>query len=354
MLALDQLIAPALALLIALIATPIVARLALAVGAIDRPNPRKVSRRENIPLLGGLAVAIGFFVGLALAVNLTDGQAFKGHLEAYMLGGILVLGIGLVDDRWSLRAVPKLIVHFLAAAIAISMGFQIDHLTDPISRTTIEFPPLVAWAVTALWIVGITNAMNFIDGLDGLCTGTAAIIAATLTFVSWQSGLPSSMLVGLVLCGALLGFLRYNFPPARIFLGDTGAYFIGYSLALLALEGYQRVTVLTFIVPILALAVPIIDTTLSVMRRLRRRMNPMLADRSHMHHRLLETEGSERSAVLSIWFLTACFCIIAVSFTRLEGYAAILFLGAVALLTLRLLRNLGFFDTGESAQGGAG
>jgi UDP-GlcNAc:undecaprenyl-phosphate GlcNAc-1-phosphate transferase len=130
-------------------------------------------------------------------------------------------------------------------------------------------------------------------------------------------------------------------------VGDTGALFIGYSLSLLALEGYQRVTLLTFIVPLLALAVPLIDTLLSILRRLRRRTNIMRADRLHIHHRLLESEGSHRSAVLSLYFLTACFCIIAVSFTRLEGYAALLFLGAVGLLTLRLLRNLGFFDTGE-------
>jgi UDP-GlcNAc:undecaprenyl-phosphate GlcNAc-1-phosphate transferase len=155
------------------------------------------------------------------------------------------------------------------------------------------------------------------------------------------------VLVGVALVGALLGFLPYNFPPARIFVGDTGALFIGYSLSLLALEGYQRVTLLTFIVPLLALAVPLIDTLLSILRRMRRRTSIVRADRLHIHHRLLESAGSHRSAVLSIYFLTACFCIIAVSFTRLEGYAAVLFLGAVVLLTLRLLRNLGFFEVGE-------
>jgi UDP-GlcNAc:undecaprenyl-phosphate GlcNAc-1-phosphate transferase len=133
-------------------------------------------------------------------------------------------------------------------------------------------------------------------------------------------------------------------------VGDTGALFIGYSLSLLALEGYQRVTLLTFIVPLLALAVPLIDTLLSILRRMRRRANIMKADRLHIHHRLLDSAGSHRSAVLSVYFLTACFCIIAVSFTRLEGYAAVLFLGAVGLLTLRLLRNLGFFEMGEPGE----
>ncbi|MGI9431841.1 MAG: MraY family glycosyltransferase [Myxococcota bacterium] len=338
-------IAFSLAAIVAAASTPIVSRFAVAFGAVDRPNDRKISRRENMPLLGGIAVALGLFVGLSACVLLVEEDVFRGHLEAYLLGGTLLLLVGVYDDRWSLRAVPKLIVQVLAASVAISFGFQIDHLTDPISRTVWAFPTWLTWLVTLAWIVGVTNAMNFMDGLDGLCTGIGLIIAATLSFVAWQSGLPSGLAVGLILTGALLGFLPFNFPPARIFLGDTGAYFIGFSLSLLALEGYQKVTVLTFLVPLLALAVPIIDTTLSVMRRVGRRANPMSADHHHMHHRLLETAGDVRSAVLSIYFLTACFCIIAVSFTRLEGWAAILFLTAVALLTLRLLRNLGFFDS---------
>jgi UDP-GlcNAc:undecaprenyl-phosphate GlcNAc-1-phosphate transferase len=339
---------PLLSLVVATVATPLAGRMALAAGAVDRPNERKVSKRSDIPLLGGIAVALAFFVGLSTAITLAQGVPFRGHLEAYLIGGILVVGIGVVDDRWSLRAIPKLLVQIAAAAVAISLGFQIDHFTDPISRDWVALPPWLIWLATTVWIVGITNAMNLIDGLDGLCTGTAAIIASTLTFISWQGGSPSGVLVGLALTGALLGFLRHNFPPARIFLGDTGAYFIGYTLSLLALEGYQKVTLLTFLVPILALAVPIIDTGLSILRRVRRRSNPLAADRDHMHHRLLESEGNERDAVLSIWFLTACFCVIAVSFTRLEGYAAIVFLVAVILLTLRLLRNLGFFDSSGS------
>ncbi len=245
-------------------------------------------------------------------------------------------------------------VQVAAAAIAISFGYQIDHLTDPISREVWYFPTWLIWVLTTLWIVVVTNSINLMDGLDGLASGVAAIIAVTLTFIAWQGNHVLGVLVGVALVGALLGFLPYNFPPARIFVGDTGALFIGYSLSLLALEGYQRVTLLTFIVPLLALAVPLIDTMLSILRRMRRRTNIMKADRLHIHHRLLESEGSHRSAVLSIYFLTACFCIIAVSFTRLEGYAAMLFLGAVVLLTLRLLRNLGFFDVGEPGEPASG
>jgi UDP-GlcNAc:undecaprenyl-phosphate GlcNAc-1-phosphate transferase len=337
-----------MALAVSALATPIVARLAISLGAVDRPDERKVNRRPNIPLLGGISVALGFFVGLAAAMLLSPEETgFRSHMEGLFLGGLVVLSLGALDDRWGLGAFPKLTAQILAAGIAIAFGFQIDHLTDPISRQVWHFPTWLIWVLTTLWIVVVTNSINLMDGLDGLASGIAAIIAVTLTFIAWQGNHVLGVVVGVALVGALLGFLPYNFPPARIFVGDTGALFIGYSLSLLALEGYQRVTPLTFIVPLLALAVPLIDTLLSILRRLRRRTNIMKADRLHIHHHLLESAGSHRSAVLSLYFLTACFCIIAVSFTRLEGYAAVLFLAAVGLLTLRLLRNLGFFDVGE-------
>lgn len=328
----------------AALATPIVARVAQALQVIDRPNERKVNRRADIPLLGGIAVSLGFFVGLSTAVLMADGMSLAGRVEGLLLGGVLLLFVGAFDDRFALNARPKLVAQILAATIAIYYGFRIDHITDPFARQPWEMPAWLSWVLTTLWIVGVTNAMNLIDGLDGLATGVAAIIGATLTLICWQVGQPMGVLLGVAFVGSLLGFLPYNFSPAKIFLGDTGALFIGYTLALLALEGYAKVSLLTFIVPLLALAVPIMDTVLSILRRLKRRAHVFSADRQHMHHRLLESEGSQRAAVLSIYFLTACFCVIALSFTKLEGYAAILFLLAVVALTWRLLRNLGFFD----------
>lgn len=334
----------------AALATPLVGRLARALGVIDRPDERKVNRRQDIPLLGGIAVALGFFTGLAVAMLLTgDRVGYRDHVEGQLLGSLILLTLGVVDDRWALGARSKLAVQALAAALAIHYGFQIEYLTEPFSWTPWKLPTLLMWLVTALWIVGITNAMNLMDGLDGLASGVGAIIGVTLTWICWQADQMVGVFAGVAFLGALLGFLPYNFPPARIFLGDTGAYFIGFNLSLLALEGYRKLAVLTFVVPLLALAVPLMDTALSIYRRLRRRRSIMSPDRQHMHHRLLESEGSHRSAVLSIYFLTACFCVIAVSFTNLEGWAALVFLGLVVVLTLRLLRNLGFFDVGEAA-----
>jgi UDP-GlcNAc:undecaprenyl-phosphate GlcNAc-1-phosphate transferase len=351
-----ELIAPfAVAAAVSAATTPVAARIAHSLGAVDRPDERKVNRRQNIPLLGGIAVALGFFVGMATVLILAGREhEFRGHVEGQLLGSLILLALGVVDDSKTLRAKTKLLFQVMAAAVAIFYGFRIDHLTDPVSLNVWYFPEPIVWLVTGLWIVGITNAMNLMDGLDGLSAGIGAIIALTLTYIAFQADQAVGVLVGMAFLGALLGFLPYNFPPARIFLGDTGALFIGFNLSLLALEGYRKLSVLTFVVPLLALAVPLMDTTLSIYRRLRRGGPIMAPDRQHIHHRLLESEGSHRSAVLSIWFLTACFCVIAVSFTNLEGTAAVIFLALVIVLTLRLLRNLGFFEVHDQPRPGAG
>ncbi len=337
---------------VATLATPLVRRVASAMGVLDRPSERAVNQRSDVPLLGGLAVALGFASAVALAMWLISDQlGDTRQLQGLAIGGTLMLVVGAWDDRWGLGAWPKFLLQFAAALIAISYGFRLGHLTDPVTRTTFLLPEWLIWVVTSLWIVGVTNAVNLIDGLDGLAAGVATIIAATLTAIYLQSGDVMGACLGVALVGSLLGFLPFNFWPARIFLGDTGALFIGYTLALLSLEGYRQLSLVTFIVPLLALAVPILDTGLSVLRRLRRGSNPFRADRLHMHHRLLRAEGSHQRAVLSLYFLTGCFCLIAFSFTRIEGPAVLLFLAFVVLFTVRLLRNLGVYaDDPEQAK----
>lgn len=342
--ALRLLITLVVAVGVASASTPLVSRLARVLQVVDRPSPRGVSQRAGVPLLGGLAVALGFVAGLAVALLLIPGDSQShspDHLTGMALGALLVLGIGFLDDRSGLQAWPKFLLQIAAAAIAISYGFQVGHLSDPIWMRIWRLPVWLVWIASILWIVGITNAMNLVDGLDGLATGVGAIIAATLTAIAFQTGQPIGVCIGIALVGALVGFLPFNFAPARIFLGDTGSLFIGYVLALLALEEYRQVSLLTFVVPLLALAVPILDTALSVVRRVRLHAPIFSPDRLHMHHRLLASEGSPRRAVLQFYFLTACFCLIAVSFTRLKGWAAAIFLVAVLALTLRLLLNLG-------------
>ncbi|MDJ0789516.1 MAG: MraY family glycosyltransferase [Myxococcota bacterium] len=340
-------IAAGAAAAVSAISAPMVSRLAVAFGVVDRPSDRKVNKRPDIPLLGGVAVAAGMFVGLAVLLLVhPEPDVVAPRIEGLLVGSLLLLGLGVVDDRYGLGAWIKLGVQIVAAAVAFFAGYQIDHFTEPVTRTVLELGPLAAWLATTVWIVVVTNSINLIDGLDGLCTGVSTIIAATLAIIAFQGNAVAGTVLGVVLVGALLGFLPYNFPPARMFLGDTGALFIGYLLSILALEGYARITLVTFLVPLLALAVPLLDTILSIFRRVRRRAHIMQADKMHLHHRLLnEHDGSQRQAVLSIYFLTACFCLIAVSFARLEGYAVVVFLALILLLTLRIVRNLGILDS---------
>jgi UDP-GlcNAc:undecaprenyl-phosphate GlcNAc-1-phosphate transferase len=334
------------AAVVSALATPIAARLAHQLGIIDRPNDRKVNLRENIPLLGGLAVGMGFFVSCAVAIiRAGESSVYTGRIEGFLVGGALLMAVGAFDDRYTLGWRPKLAAQLTAAWVAIYYGFRIEHFTEPFELTQWDFSMPVMFVVTTGWIIFITNAMNLLDGLDGLATGVGAIVGATLTYVCWDAGQVFGYTVGLALVGALLGFLPFNFSPAKIFLGDTGALLTGFSLSLLALESYAKATLLTFVVPILALAVPLIDTGLSIVRRALAGRPIFDPDKQHIHHRMLASSGTHRDAVLSIYFLTACFCVIAVSFTHLDGPAAILFLGLVVILTVRLMRNLGFLST---------
>lgn len=335
---------------VAALMTPVASRIAKALGIVDRPNERKVSDRIDMPLFGGGAVFVGVLAGLGIAtwrIGFADAESTR--VIGFVVGGLILLLVGLWDDRFDLSAWHKLPFQIIAAVIAVSAGFEIDFFTNPFTMQTDPLPDFVAWPLTIAWIVAVTNAMNLIDGLDGLSAGLGAIISATLTVICAQADQQAGMLLGAVTCGALLGFLPFNFPPARIFLGDAGALFIGYALALLSIQGYRKAALLTFVVPLLALAVPLLDTLLSIQRRIRSGRGIFSADKQHMHHVLLQREGSHRKAVLWLYFQTACFSIIALSFSQLKGISAYVFLAAVALLTFRLLRNLGLLAVQDDA-----
>ena len=334
------------------LSTPLVHRAAVGLRIVDVPSPRKVNTRPDIPLLGGVAIAIGCAAGLLVAswMGWTSAEDDR-RLGGFFLGGLLLIALGAWDDRFGLDARVKLVFQIAAATVGFAYGFRLDFLTEPFTRTTYELPVLLTFVATILWIVAVTNAMNLMDGLDGLATGLGAIIATTLSIICWESGQYLGVLLGVTLVGAQLGFLPFNFPPGRIFLGDNGAYFIGYAIAVVGLAGYRKTALLTFIVPLMALAVPFLDTSLSVLRRLRGRQRIMSPDAKHMHHQLLEVSGGrQREAVLSLYFLTSCFCIIAVAFRSVSGYWAIALLLAVIVLTVRLLRNLGLLNLGAAEQ----
>lgn len=344
-----------LAFLVSFFATPAVARLARRLGAVDRVTDRGVNDRPDVPLMGGLAVLLGLLCGLGLASALAGPMgALDERMRGFLLGAVLLVGAGIWDDRYGMNAFGKLAIQVVAAALAISHGFEILRLTDPITHTLVDLPTWIGWTATFLWIVGITNALNLLDGMDGLATGVGVIIGVTLTLIAWQVGSPFGIFMGIALVGSLAGFLPHNFPPARVFLGDTGSLLLGYALALLALDGYQRVSLITFVVPLLALAVPILDTTLSVARRIYRRRPVFRADRLHMHHRVLALQGNTRSALVQFYSLTAAFCLVALSIRDLGGYVAAGFLILVLLLTVRILWNLGALHFSDEQTDDAG
>ncbi len=346
-------------MLVSAMCTPIVMQLARAAGVVDRPNERKISLRDQMPLLGGLAVAAGVAAGLFAVVVLFDtGLLPPMRLRGFLFGSGLILAVGIIDDRFGMGAVTKLAGQIAAASIAFHGGFAIESIRVPMSGDSFEFSWWIAYAVTLLWIVAVTNAVNLIDGLDGLATGISAIMAITMAYVCLTAQQVPGVVYGAAIIGGALGFLPYNFPPARIFLGDTGALYLGFSISLLAIEGYmggyRRASVLPFVVPLMALAVPLLDTVLSIARRLRSGAGIFSADSMHMHHQLLRAEGSHTRAVVFLYLLTACFCSISVYFAILDDLlSAFALLGIVFFLTIRLLRNLGVFSDWSQAQDGA-
>jgi len=320
-------------------------KLGIMLDIIDRPNERKVSRGETIPLIGGISIFTGCLLGLLSVLSWdSDVPDLATKSIGFLSGGFVLVLVGLWDDRFYLTAWQKIPFQIVACFVAIASGFSIDYITNPFTETTLPVPFWLSWPLTLLWILLVTNALNLIDGLDGLASGLGAIVAATLAVICWQAEQVVGVVIALSLLGALLGFLPFNFPPARSFLGDSGAYFLGFALALVSIQGYRKEAVLTFVVPLLALAVPLIDVALSVLRRLRRGERIFSPDDMHMHHRLLRREGTHRRAVLWLYFQTACFGLIAISFSRITGIGRYLLLFVVGVLTIRLLRNLGLFS----------
>ncbi|UOE55135.1 undecaprenyl/decaprenyl-phosphate alpha-N-acetylglucosaminyl 1-phosphate transferase [Bacillus sp. CMF12] len=287
-----------------LIATPFVQRFALKIGAVDKPNHRKV-HQKLMPRLGGLAIFIGVIAGYFA------GGVYNQKVTAISVGAILIVIIGILDDKYELSAKIKFAGQILVASLIVASGLTVDLLTIPYIG---DFE-LGWWSypVTIFWIVAITNAINLIDGLDGLSAGISAIGIATIAIMAGLSGAMLIFTFSAILLGSILGFLYYNFYPAKIFMGDTGALFLGYSISILSLLGlYKSVTLFSFLVPIIILGVPVFDTTFAILRRLVNNRPISAPDKSHLHHRLLALGLSHRNTVLAIYAFGILFSISAV------------------------------------------
>ncbi|WP_442954350.1 glycosyltransferase family 4 protein [Paenibacillus sp. MMS18-CY102] len=304
-------IAFAIALTLALVMTPVVKKFAFAVGAIDKPNYRKVHTRI-MPRLGGLAIYIAF-VGAVLIVGpfIPEGllRAYDyDMIRAILVGGTIIVILGALDDRFELSAKVKLLGQIAAACVVVfGFGVKIDLLNVPFGEA---MQPIASWIsipITILWIVGVTNAINLIDGLDGLAAGVSGIAISTILIMAAIMGFVPVILLSTILLGGIIGFLVYNFHPAKIFMGDSGALFLGFCLATLSMLGFKQVAIVSFVTPLLIIGVPLSDTFFAIVRRWRSGKPIFAPDKGHLHHCLQELGFGHRRTVLIIWGIAAFF-----------------------------------------------
>lgn len=296
---------------------PHVRAFALRIGAVQQGGGRRV-HQGAIPNIGGIAILGGFLVALLLGSALRPAlvDEYRVELLAIVLGGVLMSLVGFIDDLWEVPPGTRLLTQFVAASILIVNGVKIDYITNYFGSSGLfsdanyvylsGAAEIVAVVVTLVWVVGFTNAFNFIDGLDGLSSGIAIISSLSLLAVAMQfPDRGAAVLLLAALAGAGLGFLRHNFAPASIYMGDSGAYMLGYVLAAVSVLGALKVTAaVTVAAPILILALPVVNITQVTLRRLRRGVSPAEAQNDHLHDILRLRSGSQRFAVLALWAAT--------------------------------------------------
>lgn len=316
--------------------TPPVMKFAHKVGAIDVPKDERRMHTKPIPRLGGLAIFLSFLCSILVLGNFT-GMLDKQML-CVLLGAIVIVVLGVFDDICALNAKLKFVVQILAAMLPVCVGgIRIELLTNINPFSDAPYLHLGIWAIpiTVLWIVGITNAVNLIDGLDGLAAGVSSIAAITVLAVALLTGnLEIAIAMG-ALAGACIGFLPFNFNPAKIFMGDTGSMFLGYMLSSLSIMGlFKFYTVISFAVPFLILGLPIFDTANAIVRRIASGKSPMSPDRGHVHHKLIDMGFNQKQAVAILYAISGTLGLTAVVLTSSGEIKAMVLLAAIILIVL--------------------
>ncbi|MBW7477663.1 undecaprenyl/decaprenyl-phosphate alpha-N-acetylglucosaminyl 1-phosphate transferase [Paenibacillus oenotherae] len=301
--------AAALAFAIVAVLVPVLRRLALRLGFVDRPTSRKI-HRNPIPLMGGASLYIGIVVALF---------AFKGFTPLSLTissGGLILVVVGLIDDAAKAKGRdfpvwPRVWLYLIASAVPLLYGIRIIGLSGP--GGMIILPDWLAVGVSLLWVFALINMINFIDGVDGLASGVATLSSLTLFIAALFKGQLETALLAVILVGACAAFLVYNFYPARIFMGDAGATFLGYTLAVIAVDGaFKSATLMTLAVPLLALGVPILDTVVVMLRRLTTGKGLHQADKLHTHHTLMRWGLTQIQTVSFIYLIAALFSLLSI------------------------------------------
>lgn len=344
----ESVVAFAVAVGVALILTPAVIFLANKTGAVDIPNGRKV-HTAPIPRIGGLGIYAAFMAATVVAASMAhlSGEMLRA-VTGLIVSGTLMMLVGIVDDYKNLPAKVKLLGQIVAAAVLV-LGFdvRIDFVTDPFG----DYIYLEWFAIpaTIFWLVGLTNTVNLIDGLDGLAAGISGIAAITILLVALEHNFLVVAILTAALAGAASGFLFYNSNPARVFMGDSGSLFLGFMLAGISVLGaVKSAATIALIVPVLALGIPICDTTFAIVRRYRGGQPIFKPDKGHLHHRLLNLGFTQRQAVFLMYVISAVLGLSAIALTEVSSQIAVLilvlvivaiFYGAKKIGVLRLARR---------------
>lgn len=338
----SYLVAFVTALVLAYVLTPSVKKLAIKLGALDKPDARKV-HKHPIPRMGGLAIYAGFMVATLISMHMSL------EIIGILVGGTVILIVGIIDDMIQLQAKVKLAGQIVAAAILVLFGVQIEWLTNPFGD--LIYFDYLSIPITIFWVVGLTNTVNLIDGLDGLAAGVSTIAALTILLVALQQNFLVVAVLTAALAGGAVGFLQYNFNPAEIFMGDTGSMFLGYMLAAISILGaVKSAATIALVVPIVALGLPIMDTTFAIIRRYNSGQPIFKPDKGHLHHRLLAMGLTQKQAVLLMYVISGCLGLSAIALTEVNlGFAAVIIL-AIVILAVLGAKKVGVLKQANSAQ----
>ena len=301
----------AVAAIVSFLATPLAIKIAPKIGAMDIPKDSRRMHTKAMPRFGGLAIFLGCTIAMMVFLE------FDHRIPIIALGGALICLLGVVDDLKNLPAKVKFIGQFAVAILMYSLNIRITFITNFFGEGNSQLGALLCFAVTVIWIVGITNTINLIDGLDGLAAGTTAIASLCISYVAYIHGTYLVCGAMLALAGGALGFLPFNFYPAKIFMGDGGSLYLGFMLGTLSILGtVKSATLAAVIIPVLVLGVPIFDTMFAIFRRFVNKKPIMEADKGHLHHRLMSLGYGQRRATLMLYGISAIMGVAAVTYSR--------------------------------------
>ena len=333
-----------LALAISFACTPAVRMLAIKIKAVDVPKDNRRMHKVPIPRMGGLAIFAGFLVSVLFFVPL--GTEFRSIL----IGALILVVLGIIDDIVALKPKTKFAGQIIAALIPALSGVSIHGIVNPFVPGQYSTLGIFSIPLTVIWIVGITNAVNFIDGLDGLACGVSAIATVTMFIIAVLFGEIYIALMMAALAGACLGFLPYNMNPAKIFMGDTGSMFLGYILATVSIQGlFKFYAVISFAVPFILLGLPIFDTGFAIVRRLLKGQSPLQADRGHVHHRLIDLGFDQKQSVAILYTFSALMGLTAVILAR-TNESKLIILAIAVLVCFFLAMSLMSFEKHHKAE----